>query len=180
MTNSTTSQNISVIPAQPEDAEDVRSIQAQTWYATYVNPDKGVTLEGIKRRVEGENGEKIEKKRKFWRDQIETSGEQHAVYLAKINEKTIGFVAPGFMDGQRRIGALYVLPEAQGMRVGSKLLERALAWHGSDDVYLHVAEGNEKAIKFYEKFGFKLTGKKFDDDGPVDARIPEYEMARNT
>lgn len=165
--------------AQPDDDEAIRYVQAETWYATYVNPDKGITIEGLKRRQEGEHGEKVEKKRDFWRKQIETSGDDHAVFVARDGDEVVGFIAPSIMDGRRRIGALYLLPESQGKGVGAKLLLRALAWHDdTEDVYLHVAEGNLKTIEFYEKFGFKMTGKRFVDDGPEDARIPELEMVR--
>jgi ribosomal protein S18 acetylase RimI-like enzyme len=99
--------------------------------------------------------------------------------MARIGRNTVGYIAPSFMEGQWRIGALYVLPEAQGKSVGSLLLKAALDWYNDKhDVYLHVAEYNSKAISFYQKFGFELTGRLFEDDAPADANIPELEMVR--
>src|SRR6266568_1693579 len=59
--------------ALPEDAADVRRIQAQTWLDTYPNSDQGVSYEGVLRRVEGVHGEKIAEKIQQWRERIETS-----------------------------------------------------------------------------------------------------------
>jgi GNAT superfamily N-acetyltransferase len=64
-----------------------------------------------------------------------------------------------FARGRRRVGALYVLPSAQGSGIGHALLERNLAWHGDDrDVYLTVAAYNERARRFYARHGFVVTG----------------------
>jgi len=167
--------------ALPEDAADVRRIQAQTWLDTYPNSDQGVSYEGVLRRVEGVHGEKIAEKIQQWRERIETSGPDHAVFIARDSGRAVGFVAPGIQEDQPRVGALYVLPEAQGKGVGSQLLQKALDWYGDEqDVYLHVAEYNTKAIEFYHKFGFEITGRRFEDeDGKIiGASIPELEMVK--
>jgi ribosomal protein S18 acetylase RimI-like enzyme len=100
--------------------------------------------------------------------------------MARAAGQTVGFVAPALMDGQWRVGALYVLPEAQDRQAGSALMRAALGWLGDGrDVYCHVAEYNDRAIRFYGRFGFELTGRRFDDaDSPPRARIPELEMLR--
>lgn len=58
---------------------------------------------------------------------------------------------------------LYVLPEYQGRRFGKKLLSHtlcAMRKAGYKRAVLWVMEGNEKAIGFYKKFGFKADGKR--------------------
>jgi ribosomal protein S18 acetylase RimI-like enzyme len=166
--------------AEPADAEVVRHIQAQTWYATYVSTEHGVTYEGLKLFQDGEHGELAERRIAFWRSRIETADDTHAVYVARAAGQMVGFVAPSFFDGQWRVGALYVLPEAQGQHTGSALMRAALGWLGEGrDLYCHVAEYNDRAISFYRRFGFGLTGRRFDDAGsPPGARIPELEMLR--
>jgi ribosomal protein S18 acetylase RimI-like enzyme len=167
--------------AVPADAEVLRHIQVETWYATYVSAEHGVTSEGLKLFQEGENGERNERRIAFWRDHIATADSgTHAVFMARAGGRTVGFTAPSLMNGQWRVGALYVLPEAQGMKAGSALMRAALDWHGGGrDIYCHVATYNDGAIRFYRRFGFELTGRRFDDDGsPPGARIPELEMLR--
>jgi ribosomal protein S18 acetylase RimI-like enzyme len=171
---------VAVAAAVPEDAEVLRRIQTETWYATYVSAEHGVTYEGLKLLQEGENGERNVRRIAFWRDQIATAGRTHAVFMARAEGQAVGFVAPSLMDGRWRVGALYVLPEAQGRQAGSALMQTALGWVGEGrDVYCHVAEYNHRAIRFYERFGFELTGLRLDDaDAPAGARIPELEMLR--
>jgi ribosomal protein S18 acetylase RimI-like enzyme len=166
--------------AVPADAEVLRRIQVQTWYATYVNAERGVTYEDLKLFQEGENGERNERRIAFWRNQIATADGTHAVFMARSGGQTVGFTAPSLMNGQWRVGGLYVLPEAQGRKAGSALMRTAMRWQGDGrDVYCHVAEYNDRAIRFYQRFGFGLTGLRFDDAGaPAGARIPELEMLR--
>ncbi|MCB0820060.1 MAG: GNAT family N-acetyltransferase, partial [Bacteroidetes bacterium] len=56
------------------------------------------------------------------------------------------------------IERVYVLKEFHGMHVGRKLLEKAIELANSQNsefVWLGVWEKNHKAIRFYEKNGFK-------------------------
>lgn len=54
--------------------------------------------------------------------------------------------------------ALYVLREFQGLGLGRQLLERCLAWLHRPRVALFVLKGNEKAVGFYRRMGFRFTG----------------------
>jgi len=171
---------VSVERATPEDAEGVFSVQRQTWLATYPNAEAGITEEDIRVRIEGEHGELVPQKLERWRSGIENPGDNRAVFVVRDNNKVVGFVSPGIIDGQRRIGAIYVLPETQGKGVGGKLLKEALAWHGRDeDIFLHVATYNQNAIDFYKKNGFEETGKEIRDTVAQlgnNKEIPEIEM----
>ena len=173
-------QSVIIETAVPSDAEGVFNVQRLTWLATYPNDELGITVEDIRKRVEGEHGELIQPKIERWRSGIETAGEKRAVFVARTDGKVTGFVAPAIMDGQRRIGAIYVLPETQGTGIGSKLIQKAIEWHGRDeDIFLHVASYNQNAIDFYKKNGFEETGKEVRDDVAQlgnGKEIPEIEM----
>ncbi len=55
--------------------------------------------------------------------------------------------------------ALYVLERYKGQGIGTALLQRCLRELPEEKaVVLFVLEGNEKAIRFYEKQGFVFTG----------------------
>ncbi len=61
------------------------------------------------------------------------------------------------------IARLFVEPVLQNASIGSRLLEYAIREHNAD--HLWALEKNAKAIRFYERHGFALTGEKKPEDG---------------
>ena len=70
----------------------------------------------------------------------------------------------GFIETEKtEIKKLFVEPVLQGNLIGSALLSFALENLKAD--FLWALEKNARAIKFYERHGFKLTGeKKLEED----------------
>ena len=60
------------------------------------------------------------------------------------------------------IAKLFVEPVLQNASIGSQLLEYAIKEHNVD--HLWALEKNTKAIRFYERHGFMLTGDKKPED----------------
>ena len=171
--------------ATPDDAAAIQSVQAQTWLATYPNAELGIMREGLRRHLEGEHGERIAERIDRTRERLSAHAGDPAGgcdFVAVLAGGAIaGFTAP-FVEagGRRRVGALYVLPSAQGSGIGHTLLVRNLAWHREDrDVYLTVAAYNERARRFYARHGFVVTGQPAGDELVIDGvAMPELEMVR--
>ena len=119
-------------------------------------------------------------------------GEKRSFMLAVRDDVVLGFchfsAAPnnadrperatpgGTMNG--RLHSLYIDPDALGQGIGHALMSHALstftAW-GCKRAHLWVLEGNSRAVSFYERQGWQLTG-----DTKVDCSfgvcLVEHEM----
>jgi len=178
--------SVTIRHAVPEDAEGIIAVIVETWLATYPNGELGLTVEVLRRYLEGEAGEKKLERIARARRRIEASGTSdfpgYADFVAVLGGRIVGWTHPRITDeGRRRVGTLYVLPSFHGHRIGHLLLERNLAWHGvSQDVYLNVVTYNEHARRFYERHGFVLTGEEGHDEAALIGGLimPELEMIR--
>ena len=61
------------------------------------------------------------------------------------------------------IARLFVEPVLQNASIGSQLLEYAIKEHNAD--HLWALEKNAKAIRFYKRHGFSVTGEKKPEEG---------------
>lgn len=55
------------------------------------------------------------------------------------------------------IESIFIEKECRGFGLGDKLMTRALKWldkNGADNKIIGVAEGNEKVLEFYKRYGF--------------------------
>ncbi|VVB91211.1 putative N-acetyltransferase [uncultured archaeon] len=91
--------------------------------------------------------------------------------VAEVNGIIVGFVV-GFLASQMtgRIFSLAVHPAYQNRRLGSALLNAVIEVFrgvGVSEVILEARLSNVKAMKFYERHGFKKTGvvAKYYNDG---------------
>ena len=98
--------------------------------------------------------EKSEERAFLWRDNI---------LVAKEGDRVIGFVGYGGHGPEEpdmgEVFALYVLPEYHGTGVGRQLMDAALEKLAAyPKICLWAVKGNGRAVRFYEKNGFRLTG----------------------
>ena len=72
--------------------------------------------------------------------------------------KNIGYCASS-INGENcgEVDSLYVQSGYRGQRIGEWLMTDALAWlreQAAEKILIEVATGNDRALKFYRKFGF--------------------------
>lgn len=174
-------QAVEIERAIPDDAETICDIRDRAWLEAYPNAELGITVDDIRVNAQGRDGEFVPRRIAYLKEKLaQENRTDGTTFVAKVDGKTIGFVDPSIEDGKRRIGAIYVSPEAQGMGVGSKLMQQALAWHGRDeDIFLEVVSYNQNAIDFYKRFGFEQTDTVVTDEpGRPDylKSLPQIEM----
>ena len=92
------------------------------------------------------------------------------IYVAKDGDRVVGFVVYGKHRGEEltnhgEIYAIYVLSEYYGTGVGERLMQVGLDEISEyPKVAVLVLKENARAIRFYEKFGFRRDGKEIADE----------------
>jgi len=88
-----------------------------------------------------------------------------ATYLAMDGLNACGIVS-GFLDkddaAKAHLASMWVAPTHRRLAVGSRLVNVVIDWARAKCVrslQLIVTSNNDAAIKFYQRMGFKLTGK---------------------
>jgi ribosomal protein S18 acetylase RimI-like enzyme len=166
--------SIQIRKAKPDDAQAWCEVFKETWLATYPNEKLGVTPKDILTR-DFTSPERVLHWRKYFID----PGESH-FYTAVDDGKIIGCAAARQLEDWNEVGAIYVLPEYQGQGIGRMFMTKNFEIFDKNKITkVNVVSYNENAIKFYEKFGFRIT------DEPVDPYIlpngkvmPEIVMIR--
>lgn len=86
------------------------------------------------------------------------------ILIAKDGQRVIGFVGFGAyrdetLPGHGEVFAIYVLEEYHGQKVGYELMNAALERLADyPKIAVWVLKGNDKAIRFYERYGFRFDG----------------------
>jgi len=123
-------------------------VHYKSWHETYT----GLIDVGY---LEGHTLEKCTEIAHKWPDNI---------IVAKEGEKVIGFVGYGAyrddtLPAHGEVFAIYVLAEYHGRRIGYELMNAALEQLSAyQKIAVWVLKGNDNAIRFYERYGFRFDG----------------------
>lgn len=88
--------------------------------------------------------------------------------VAKDGDKVVGFAGYGAyrddtLPAHGEVFALYVLAEYHGRRIGYELMNAALEKLSAyRKIAVWVLKGNDRAIRFYERYGFRFDGTEAD------------------
>lgn len=162
--------------ARPEDSEQWVRVVKESWLTTYPNAEYGITREDILAK-NFESPERIERYAKLFVDS------ENSFYLsAKVDGRVVGVLIGVRHDDRNEVKVLYLLPEYFRKGIGSALMKRAFELFDADkETFATVAVYNEKAISFYKKFGFEITGPATCGDEcrlPSGKVLPRLEMIR--
>lgn len=146
--------HISFEQAKPEDAAILLAIQQKCYLSEYVHPEHGITLEDIQRKNDRLGRDNYLEK---MRQRINNPDELWLT--AKEGNEIVGFIEAKTGEEEQHISRFFVLPDHQGKGIGSHLMETVLnQMDQKKTIHLQVDQYNQKAIQFYEKFGFQDQG----------------------
>ena len=137
--------------ATVDDATAIAQIQNDSWLATYPNEAAGITREDLV----GYLGN-IDARAFRWEGRLKKGDPNIQISVLKQGDRVIGFCSVTKMPNVGHVDALYLDPEFSGKGMGGEALEEGLRWLGNDKpIELEVASYNNRAIRFYERFGFR-------------------------
>ncbi|WP_433240919.1 N-acetyltransferase family protein [Streptosporangium sp. CA-135522] len=157
----------------PDDAEDVLRIKTETWKTAY----RGLLPQDFLDELRVELRE-VE----LWRARF--AGAAERVVIGEAGGVSAGFSLFGSARDREipggEIYAIYVLSEHWSTGLGLALMNRSVARlreMGHAEAGLWVLESNVRARRFYERFGFTLSGRVQDVEGlPVAAPEVHYRL----
>jgi ribosomal protein S18 acetylase RimI-like enzyme len=144
---------VTIRVATTRDAEAVARVHVDSWRWAYrgIMPDE--ILDGMT----------VELRTERWQKILTSNGIPSTTW---VTDPVTGFVSRGpsrddDAHGEDELWALYVAPAVAGTGVGRALLEHVL--DGVKEMTLWVLAGNARAIRFYEKAGFRDDKRSKDD-----------------
>ena len=152
----------------PQDREGRAFVHYQAWQETYpgLMPDGVLAAHTLERCLERANDRRFNSTNTFVA--LDRENGDRVVGFGTLYCHARDFVS---VTEAGEVGALYVLKDFQGQGIGRDLLEHCLAWLPRPRVALFVLKGNDKAIGFYKRMGFRLTGHEVNQNG-----LTELEM----
>ncbi|MCT1545368.1 MULTISPECIES: GNAT family N-acetyltransferase [Kocuria] len=152
----------------PEDAPRIAEVHVQSWRETYT----GLVPE----HFFGDAARQA--RRKMWSRMLADPAVRDRLRVAEVGGTIVGFAGAGRPeeeDPARELALrmLYVLRDHHGSGAGQALLDAVL---GEEPAQLWVAEANPRAIRFYERNGFRADGASLTEPTLEDLR--EIRMVR--
>lgn len=142
--------------ATVDDAAQIAAVHVQSWQSAYrgLLPDEFLDNLSVEQRLTQ------------WQSTL--SHPTNNVLVCEDKAQVVGFVSYGRCRDEDLEGAevgeiygIYLRPDKWGQGFGAALMQAGLAWLQEQDYQtasLWVLAGNERAMHFYEQFGFKPDG----------------------
>lgn len=150
------------------DCEQLGALHALIWRTTYARIMPADLLDRMDADRMTEN----------WRRVVTTNGDGSTgprTVIAVAGNDPVAFISVGPARDEdapapRQLWALNVHPDHQGTGLAGRLMDQIL---GPGPAYLWVADGNLRAIAFYNRRGFRLDGTSATDqhDGVLELRM---------
>jgi ribosomal protein S18 acetylase RimI-like enzyme len=146
---------VRIRPAVGADALALAEVQVESWRWAYPGLLPQSYLDALS----------VERRARSWSELLCVTGSRMITWMAADEGGTCGLVSAGPVRDERaasgEVFSLYVSPRVVGSGVGHRLLAYATAQLKVmmyTTVVLWVLEQNERARRFYEREGFRLTG----------------------
>lgn len=176
------------------DVSAIGRMQLLSWHQTYPSAEHGIDEQWIDEQMTSRTSPAADGFRRGLLAAQRANPDGTLYRVARDGTEVVGFVLasrsasissnagaagrgggsdePGIDDAT--LEALYVLSDHQGTGLADRLMAAVLQWLGGQAMQLEVASYNARAIRFYQRHGFHLTG----ETAIFRGRIPIVAMRR--
>ncbi len=166
--------SIIIREANLKDVEAIRRMHAASWLDAYPNDEHGVSYEWVREVTDGWlTPEKLAYSHEHFGNVF--TNDDHFYRVAVDGKKIVGFIHALKEDGITKLGGLYIAKEHYSTGLAQQLAALTDEWFGNDIVELEVVAYNKRAIRFYEKWGFKKVE---GSESLFKDKIPDFTMRR--
>lgn len=161
--------------ASEDDVLRVRTMHAHSWLAAYPNEEFGVSEDWVKERVAAWTTEEgIQRSKEHFKGIF--GNPEHFYRIAELDGEVVGLVHALSEGNKQHLGALYIDASQYGNGLAQRLMDLAISWFDpAKPIDLEVVTYNARAIRFYEKYGFKIQD---DSEHLFAEKIPVVNMIR--
>ena len=157
------------------DAVEIARIHRESAVETYVNERLGITREDMLKYVGDADEARLR-----WENHLRAKDPTAHTAILKIGNRTVGFCRVRRGSNIGHVEMLYLDPAYSGKGMGGEIFQEGLQWLGDDQpIELEVASYNDRAIRFYERFGFRRQGYARPTQVSGGGRIPLAVMVRD-
>ncbi len=169
---------ISIRQVTLDDAYDIRRIQIEGWLDNNISPGTGITteyLQNVKGFALPPTYEKVAQMRELLTNDIQ--GMKNKGWVAVDSGRVVGWVSAHSTDGEEIELGIYVDRKHRNRGVGGLLMDEVMRTHSTKKLTLMVTKTNIKALRFYEKYGFRtIKEHKHFMKGDTDVYLPVIIM----
>lgn len=159
-----------------KDLESIARVREKSWMDTYPNEGLGISAEMIRQLFLHRNVSRDPAERKARLQETLKDETRLAIGIFDADGRLIGFLFGQKLEEFNELQAIYLDPDFIGRGAGAELMRSFLAWADpAKPSRLNVVAYNQRAINFYEKFGYSKTAKQLPPHGDI---MPQIEMER--
>lgn len=142
--------------ASEGDILKIRTMHAHSWLVAYPNDEFGVSKDWVRERVSAWTTEEgIQKSKEHFKGIF--GNPQHFYRIAELGDEVVGLVHAINEGEKQHLAALYIDESQYGNGLAQRLMDGAIEWLDSTKpTDLGVVVYNARAIRFYEKYGFRV------------------------
>lgn len=145
---------VTIRPSTPEDAFDIRRIQAEGWLDNNLSPDTGVT----RKFLEIERGISLPPSdAKIAETAKMILGTKGNYFVAAVEDSVVGWIMGSAKEDEIFSFGIYIDRLYRNNGIGTKLMTVFMEHSGSKKISIDVSSSNKDGIKFYEKFGLRVV-----------------------